>query len=173
MVLLYVLFAAYILAINFYAWILIKSQREAARAETCSAAEPVAEPHAASKLTTPLHTSPEPSLDTETESSPEGHSATIDKSTEQTEPVEKMQATDAPSADLSPNTEKKAKRKRTAKLCLTGALGGAITVYACMLLYKYRRTDLLLMVLMPLLGVLNVYLWVLLLKSGFTLWIFR
>lgn len=172
MVLLYVLFAAYILAINFYAWILVKSQREAAQAATPSVAEPVAEPLAENKPS-PLHTSPEPSLATETEPSPEGHSAAIDKSAEQTEPVEKTQATDAPSADLSPNTEKKAKRKRTAKVCLTGALGGAITVYACMLLYKYRRTDLLLMVLMPLLGVLNVYLWVLLLKSGFTLWIFR
>ena len=58
-------------------------------------------------------------------------------------------------------------QKVVSKLCITGALGAAIAIYTCMFIYKYRRTDLFLMVIMPLLGVLNVYLWVLLFKSGF------
>ena len=52
------------------------------------------------------------------------------------------------------------------KLLATGALGGALTVYACMFIFKYRRSDLLLMVAMPVLGVLNVYLFVLLFRAG-------
>ena len=61
----------------------------------------------------------------------------------------------------------------TGKLCATGALGGAITIYVCMFIFKYRRTDLLLMILMPLLGVLNVYLWVILFRSGFSFFVVR
>ena len=63
--------------------------------------------------------------------------------------------------------------RSTGKLCATGALGGAITIYVCMFIFKYRRTDLLLMILMPLLGVLNVYLWVILFRSGFSFFIVR
>jgi uncharacterized membrane protein YsdA (DUF1294 family) len=63
--------------------------------------------------------------------------------------------------------------KNTGKLCITGLLGGAITLYVCMFLYKYKRSDLLLMVLMPILGVLNVYLWVLLFRSGFSFLMIR
>ena len=59
------------------------------------------------------------------------------------------------------------------KLCIAGALGGAITIYVCMFIFKYRRSDLLLMVLMPILGVLNVYLWVILFRSGFAFFVVR
>ena len=52
-------------------------------------------------------------------------------------------------------------------MLIAGAMGGAITIYVCMFILKYKRSDLLYMVLMPLLGVLNVYLFVLLFKSGF------
>ena len=44
------------------------------------------------------------------------------------------------------------------KLALTGVLGGAIAVYVSMFVYKYRLSNLFLMILMPLLGVLNVFL---------------
>ena len=53
------------------------------------------------------------------------------------------------------------------KLLITGLLGGAIAIYACMLIFKFQRSNLLLMVLMPLLGVLNVYFFVLTFRSGF------
>ena len=53
------------------------------------------------------------------------------------------------------------------KLLITGLLGGAIAIYACMFIFKFQRSNLLLMVLMPLLGVLNVYLFVLMFRSGF------
>ncbi len=69
--------------------------------------------------------------------------------------------------------EKRPVDRITGKLCITGLLGGAITVYLCMFLMKYKRSDLLLMILMPLLGVLNVYLWVLLFRSGFSLFFVR
>ena len=62
-----------------------------------------------------------------------------------------------------------AKNPMLGKLLLTGALGGALTVYTCMFIFKYKRNDLLLMVAMPILGVLNVYLFVLLFRAG--MWI--
>ena len=118
MIILYILLIAYIVAINFYAFLLIK---------TFSAKEREAE--------------------FEKQASPLIEQA----STPPTTPPQKM----------------------ISKLCITGALGGAITIYVCMFLFKYRRSDLLLMVLMPLLGVLNVYLWVILFRSGFAFFIVR
>lgn len=124
MILLYILLAAYILAINFYAFILVKSLRDKQKqAELNEQAEPLL---SASKS------------ETETESAPQNKQI-----------------------------------RSTGKLCATGALGGAITIYVCMFLLKYRRTDLLLMILMPLLGVLNVYFWVLLFRSGFSFFVIR
>lgn len=57
------------------------------------------------------------------------------------------------------------------RLVLTGVLGGAITIYVCMFIYKYRLKSLFLMLLMPILGVLNVYIWVLAFRSGFTFFV--
>ena len=125
MIILYILLIAYIAAINFYAFLLVK---------TLSAKEREAE----------LNRQASPLID----------------STKDTQ-----NALSAPQA--SPP------QKMIGKLCITGALGGAITIYACMFIFKYRRSDLLLMVLMPLLGVLNVYLWVILFRSGFAFFIVR
>ena len=110
MIILYILLIAYIVAVNFYAFMLVKSLRDKdAEEEVRRQAEPL------SSATTPPQ-----------------------------EP-----------------------QKYLRKLLITGAMGGAITIYACMFIFKWKRTDLVLMVLMPLLGVLNVYLWVLLFRSGF------
>lgn len=57
------------------------------------------------------------------------------------------------------------------RLVLTGFLGGAITIYICMFVFKYRLKSLFLMLLMPILGVLNVYLWVIAFRSGFTFFV--
>lgn len=115
MVLLYILLIAYIIAVNFYAFLLVKSLRDKDKqAEIERQAKP---------LTDSTQTAEQP---------------------------------------LKPTED-----RALGKLCLTGALGGAITIYLCMFLLKYKRSDFLLMVLMPLLGVLNVYLFVLLFKSGF------
>ena len=115
MVILYILLIAYILAVNFYAFLLVKSLRDKEReAELNRESAPLVEP--------------------------------------------------APPAP---------QEKYVGKLCITGALGGAITIYVCMFLLKFRRSDLLLMVLMPLLGVLNVYLWVILFRSGFSFFVIR
>ena len=53
------------------------------------------------------------------------------------------------------------------RLFLTALLGGAVTIYLCMFLFKYRTKSLFLMLTMPLLGVINVYLFVLAFRSGF------
>lgn len=57
------------------------------------------------------------------------------------------------------------------RLVLTAFLGGAITIYICMFIYKYRLKSLFLMILMPILGVLNVYLWVIAFRSGATFFV--
>ncbi len=48
-------------------------------------------------------------------------------------------------------------RRSDGHLILAGALGGAITVYACMFAMRYRTDNLLFMIGMPLLAVFNVY----------------
>jgi len=116
MIILYVLLICYILAVNFYAFLLVKSLRDKDRA---------------------------------------------DEAQRQAEPLSTQ------------NAPQKKEEKFLGKLIITGALGGAITIYVCMFLFKWRRSDLLLMLLMPLLGVLNIYLWVLLFRSGFRFFIIR
>ncbi|MBQ9118355.1 MAG: hypothetical protein IJY11_04055 [Clostridia bacterium] len=53
------------------------------------------------------------------------------------------------------------------KLALTAALGGAITIYVCMFVFKYRLNNLFLMILMPVLSALNLWLWFVTIRSGF------
>lgn len=109
MIIFYILLSAYILAVNFYAFLLVKTLR-----------------------------------DEETQ-------AEIDR---QSAPIGVYQ------------TEQKPPQKSLSKLIFTGFLGGAVTIYASMFILKYKRGDLLLMVLMPVLGVLNIYLFVMLFKNG-------
>ena len=123
MVLLYILLIAYIVAINFYAFLLVKSLRD---------------------------------KEQENEVLRQGEPLTSNERQTQQQNV----PTALPQRNLG-------------KLCITGALGGAITIYVCMFIFKYKRSDLLLMVVMPLLGVLNVYLWVLLFRSGFSFFVIR
>ena len=119
MIILYILLVAYILAINFYAFLLVKSLRDK------------------------------------------------EKEAETKQEINAMASTEESGLPARPP------EKVAGKLCITGLLGGAITIYVCMFVLKYKRSDLLLMVLMPLLGVLNIYLWVLLFRSGFSFFIIR
>ena len=57
------------------------------------------------------------------------------------------------------------------KLILTAILGGAIALYVSMFIMKYRVKNLLLMIILPVIGVLNVYFFVLAFRSGFTFFI--
>ena len=129
MVLLYILLIAYILAVNFYAYLLVKGMRDKEK---------------------------ERSANSESLSATQSSPATVHKE-------------NATRENATPTTNEKV----ASKLCITGALGGAITIYVCMFLFKYKRSDLLLMVVMPLLGVLNVYLWVLLFRSGFSFFLIK
>lgn len=65
------------------------------------------------------------------------------------------------------------KKSSDGRIVLTGVLGGAITIYICMFAYKYRLKSLFLMLIVPILAVLNVYLWVLAFRSGFTFFVVR
>ena len=99
MLLLYIIFIVYILAVNFYAVILLKSQRD-----ECSNDEA------------------------------------------------KMHGGDG-------------------KLILTAILGGAIGIYVSMFIMRYRLKNLLLMILMPVIGVLNVYFFIVAFRSGLTFFV--
>jgi hypothetical protein len=118
MIILYIMLVAYILAINFYAFLLVKSLRDKEKQDDIN------------KQAAPIAEFAQPSQNGVTASSPQGD-------------------------------------KFIGKLLITGLLGGAIAIYACMFIFKFQRSNLLLMVLMPLLGVLNVYLFVLMFRSGF------
>ncbi|MBQ2701586.1 MAG: hypothetical protein IJF64_01235 [Clostridia bacterium] len=118
MLILYILLIAYILAVNFYAFLLVKSLRDKEK-------------------------------ESENTSLPQ------------------------PTPDFLNAPVQKPPQKYLGKLFITGILGGAITIYVCMFILKYKRSELLLMVGMPLLGVLNVYFWVLLFRSGFTFFMIR
>ena len=129
MIILYILLVAYILAVNFYAFLLVKSLRDKERDEQIR---------------------------------------------KQGEPLTNYEhANGVPNQNVSNNAPKPVTDKYVGKLLITGLLGGAITIYVCMFVLKFKRTELLLMVLMPLLGVLNVYLWVLLFRSGFQFFVIR
>ena len=52
------------------------------------------------------------------------------------------------------------------KLAFAGLLGGAIAVYVCMFIYKYKQTNVLLMILMPILGVLQIFLSIVLFRHS-------
>ena len=121
MLIFYILLSAYILAVNFYAFLLVKSLRDQERRDE----------------------------------------------------LERQASPLAESAENAPSRNRKATDRSLGKLLLTGALGGAITLYVCMFLFKYRKTDLLPMVLLPVLGALNVYLFVLLFRSGFGFFLVR
>ena len=53
------------------------------------------------------------------------------------------------------------------KLILCAALGGAITIYVCMFVFRYKLNNLFLMIILPILGAANAYLWFTLLTARF------
>ena len=156
MILIYILLIAYILAINFYSFLLVKTLRDKEREE-----------EQRKRSLSPLSVISETATVSET--------ANVSESV--TEPSDgKIIKTNEVVVKNLPQKEKTepVQRERSlGKLFISGALGGAITIYLSMFLLKFRRGDLLLMLTMPLLGVLNVYIWVLLFRSGFSFFLIR
>lgn len=60
----------------------------------------------------------------------------------------------------------------TGKIILTAILGGAIGIYISMFILRFRTDNLLLMILMPVIGVINVYFFITAFRSGFTFFVF-
>lgn len=52
------------------------------------------------------------------------------------------------------------------KLFLAGFLGGALAIYISMFLFRFRLKNLFLMIVMPILAVINLYLFFLAFRSG-------
>ncbi len=147
MILLYIILIVYILAVNFYAFLYIRSLH---KAET-STPSPVRE--SALSVAEAPKTNDQP-----TENDAEQKVSDSDSKAE----------TDLERNAYFPQPVQAAKpRSFDWKLLLTGALGGAITIYVCMFIYKYKLSNLLLMVVMPVLAAVNVYAWITLFRSGF------
>lgn len=155
MILLYVLLIVYIVAINFYAFMLVKSLKaEQSQDEyTLKSSFKNTENRSGGELRESAQTQPQ-------NRNINGENKTISEKNSNENNAQNSQ-------------NEQTKDKTVGKLCITGALGGAIALYVSFFVFKYRRNHLLLMVLMPLLGVLNIYIWVLLFRSGFTFFIFK
>ncbi len=59
------------------------------------------------------------------------------------------------------------------KIILTAILGGALAIYISMFCMRYRLKNILFMILMPVIAVLNVYLFYLAYRSGMTFLVVR
>ena len=154
MIILYLFVIVYILAINVYAFLFVKTLAKQERDAEAQAL--------------PVPAVVRPATDKETgETDTQAEAQSVKQSAKPT--VAKPTAV---KSTIVKTTAEKV-QKYIGKLCITGALGGAIAIYACMFIFKFRRNDLLLMVIMPLLGVLNIYIWVLLFRSGFRFLLIR
>lgn len=67
--------------------------------------------------------------------------------------------------------DEKMKKSGDGKIILTAILGGAISIYVSMFVMRYRTKNLLLMILLPVIGVLNIYMFILAFRSGLTFFV--
>jgi len=179
MILLYIVLIVYILAINFYAFLYMRSLHKAesetvspTRSKNLSVAE-----YSSEKPTKKAHSAHENEKEPVHEESSknkaetEGQNSVSERNEQAKQELEEVKY--VPTAETEPKLDN-GKKKRFSlpsvfdwRLLLAGAMGGAITIYACMFIYKYKLNNIFLMVLMPVLGAVNVYLWFILFRSGF------
>lgn len=67
--------------------------------------------------------------------------------------------------------DERMKKSGDGKIILTAILGGAISIYVSMFIMKYRTKNLLLMITLPIIGVLNIYLFILAFRSGISFFV--
>ena len=67
------------------------------------------------------------------------------------------------------SADSEAQKQADGKLSLIALLGGGITVYTCMFIFKNRLNNLFFMIAVPLLSAFHVYLWIFAFRSGFAL----
>lgn len=179
MILLYIVLIVYILAINFYAFLYMRSLHKA-EIETVSSTR-------SKNLSVAEYSSEKPSKKDRSAHEVEKETVREEPTTNKTEAEEQNSVSEhnepskqkpeevkyVPTAKIEPKLDN-GKKKRFSlpsvfdwRLLLAGAMGGAITIYACMFIYKYKLNNIFLMVLMPVLGAINVYLWFILFRSGF------
>ena len=144
MILLYIVLIVYILAVNFYSFLYLRGLNKAEKATTVP------------KPVTP------PTMEERDFSVAEFTSESANEQKE--EKTSQIKNNDLKSQTNNPT--RKPKRFEW-KLLLSGALGGAITIYVCMFIFKYKLNDLLLMIVMPVFAAINGYFWFTLFQSGF------
>ena len=148
MILLYIVLIVYVLAINFYSFLYVFALQKAEKETT---------------------------------------SCPITPNEDKIDEVEQLSISDINPDKVNEKSEKKAEKGRQKpqkasilksfatkpikgidwKLLLCGALGGAITIYVCMFIFKYKLNNLLLMLVMPIFTAVNGYVWFMLFSSGF------
>ncbi|MBR2341536.1 MAG: hypothetical protein IKA72_03940 [Clostridia bacterium] len=172
MILLYIILIVYVLAVNFYSFLYVFALKKAEDTTTFPA--PLSAPQ------------------TTAEQAFTENNATIGQAPKKEKSKDKQRSACKPSLEKSEQKpevkteEKSAKKSKKPKkpgilqsfavkpvkgfdwkLLLCGAMGGAITIYVCMFLFKYKLNNLFLMVVMPIFIAVNGYLWFILFRSGF------
>ena len=64
-------------------------------------------------------------------------------------------------------------KQHDGKLSLVALLGGGLTIFTCMFIFKNRLNNLFFMIAVPLLSALHIYLWIIAFRSGFSLFRWR
>lgn len=146
-----ILVLVYYLSVNFYGFLLIRYQKK----QAIKQCEKELEQNDNSTL-----------LSKENPSIKNNDNTQLQESDKQVSQEDKVANFNSKSNETCKNQDKKV---TDGKLILTGVLGGALGIYLSMFVYKYRLTNFLLMVIMPLLITTSIYFIIYCFSNGFWL----